>query len=460
MVYEFGDCLLDTQRYTLHRAEQTIALRPKVFQLLLFLLEHREHVVSKQELCEQVWPHQYISPATLESTLREVRRVIGDSGRAQQMIQTQYGFGYRFVAPVTVRPDGMSEREAQPAPAPARLDTDPTRLSPGERKLVTLLCCGLGDVPQADMPQELDTLHARMREVSGLAQQEVHRYGGTMQAVTGAHLLAIFGAPVAQEDHAVRAVLAALGLHQRFEAQRSRDGASSGASRLVRTGVHTGMVAWEGLGPSPQMSTAVVGDTTRLADCLVDHAVPGTLVCCAATAHLVQQVVRLSEMPPVSVPGRATPIRAYQVLGSVPQRTPAVQRGPRTRGVFVGRAQELATLHARLAQVEHGQGQVVGIVGEAGIGKSRLVAEFRRSLQGRRLTYLTGHGVSLLWPGDALPAAACPRAAQLWDYGYRQPRGHHGQSAPESAGGGPGARHLGIVSPAAAGRPGGDGSGT
>jgi len=100
MIYRFGDCELDTNLYTLQRAGQTIRLRPKVFRVCLLLLQHRDRVVTREELCAQVWPEQFISQATLEGVIRTVRQVVGDSGQAQSIIQTLHGYGYRFVAPV------------------------------------------------------------------------------------------------------------------------------------------------------------------------------------------------------------------------------------------------------------------------------------------------------------------------------------------------------------------------
>src|SRR5215475_165108 len=102
MIYRFADCVLDTQLYTLERAGQQTRLAPKVFEVLCYLIEHRDRVVSKQELCEQVWEGLAISDATLESCLRAVRLTVGDSGQAQRIIQTQRGHGYRFVADVTI----------------------------------------------------------------------------------------------------------------------------------------------------------------------------------------------------------------------------------------------------------------------------------------------------------------------------------------------------------------------
>src|SRR5499427_7654389 len=107
MRYRFADCILDTQLSTLERAGQTTRLAPKVFEVLCYLIEHRDRVVSKQELCEQVWEGLAISDATLESCLRAVRLTVGDSGQAQRIIQTQRGYRYRFVAAVTLLPEDM-----------------------------------------------------------------------------------------------------------------------------------------------------------------------------------------------------------------------------------------------------------------------------------------------------------------------------------------------------------------
>jgi DNA-binding winged helix-turn-helix (wHTH) protein len=99
----FVDCVLNTQLYTLQRAGQTMRLRPKVFEVCRYLLEHRDRVITKDELIEQVWPDQYISDTTLEATIKELRQALGDSGREQRIIQTLYRRGYRFVAAVEAR---------------------------------------------------------------------------------------------------------------------------------------------------------------------------------------------------------------------------------------------------------------------------------------------------------------------------------------------------------------------
>jgi len=144
----------------------------------------------------------------------------------------------------------------------------------------------------------------------------------------------------------------------------------------------------------------VVGDLTGAVEALQTHAAPGTLLCSDATARLVRGDVHLEAPRPVPVPGQSAPLLAYHVLGVHPRDVPAVPRVGRAERPFVGRTQALGTLHALLGQVEAGRGQVVGIVGEPGIGKSRLLAEFYHSLRGRPLRYLRGRCLSY---GQATP---------------------------------------------------------
>src|SRR5919201_206525 len=135
MRYVFGECSLDTQRAELARAGCVQRLRRKVFQVLVYLLAQADRVVSKQELCAQVWPEQFISDAALESVIKAVRQAIGDSGRDQRLLQTVYGQGYRLIVPVAARPGSAPADEgmappcapptALPVPDPAA-DRSPT----------------------------------------------------------------------------------------------------------------------------------------------------------------------------------------------------------------------------------------------------------------------------------------------------------------------------------------------
>jgi pentatricopeptide repeat protein len=111
MIYVFADCELDPYLYTLRRAGQPVQLRPKAFAACLYLVEHRHRVVSRKELCAQVWPGQFVTQATLDGVIRSVRQAVADSGHSQNIVQTLHGRGYRFVADVEERPPTFTEKE-------------------------------------------------------------------------------------------------------------------------------------------------------------------------------------------------------------------------------------------------------------------------------------------------------------------------------------------------------------
>jgi class 3 adenylate cyclase/tetratricopeptide (TPR) repeat protein len=239
---------------------------------------------------------------------------------------------------------------------------------------------------------ELDLLHHQMRTLYTLARREVSRYEGTMQHVAGDRFLAVFGAPVAQEDHAQRAVLAALGLHQQLIAP-AQDASTPGTALALRLGLHTGEVAVGGFDSDDQaMATVVVGDTTLLATGLQEAAAPGTILCSAATARLVQRVVHTEVSQALTLAGQSLDV--YTIRRRAPGQAPDVPSPTRPLRQFVGRRQELATLRLQLEQVETGRGRVVGMVGEPGLGKSRLLHEFRRRIGGRSVTYVEGRCLS------------------------------------------------------------------
>jgi class 3 adenylate cyclase/DNA-binding winged helix-turn-helix (wHTH) protein/predicted ATPase len=474
MLYRFADCALDTQLYTLHRAGQSTRLPPKVFEVLCYLIAHRDRVVSKQELCEQVWEGLAISDATLESCLRAVRLTVGDSGQAQRIIQTQRGYGYRFVAELAILPD---ETSIPPVPPEAvSLPLTPPPVSPGmrpcaacqhanredtafceacgtrlrqpcahcgqaillpaafcpacgqslvapslpgpvaplapaptlspafvtppdqrgfgaERKLVTVLCGTVASPAAGGARFDLDTLYSVMQELHALALDVAHPYGGRLHSLMGDRLLILFGVPAAHEDDARRAVRVALALHRRFQMHQERLEAVCRAPLAFRIGLHTGLAVVGGAADDAELS-AVVGDVVSVAMLLQEQATPGELLCSDTTARLIQGMAHLKALAPVQLPGQPTPMMLYAILGGPDRRAPGWDRWERELSPFVGRERELATLHALLAQVETGRGQVVGVVGEPGIGKSRLLYEFRQSLAGQRLMYLAGRCLS------------------------------------------------------------------
>jgi predicted ATPase/DNA-binding winged helix-turn-helix (wHTH) protein/class 3 adenylate cyclase len=426
MLYTFDKWVLDTQLHILARAGQPVQLRPKAFEVLVYLLEHCDRLVTKDELCAQVWPNQCISDATLGSTVRAVRQALGDTEEAHQLIKTVHGYGYRCLAPVTTCAapvPGVQEHGVllPPQLGPAAegigspiLQTSPPSvphavLSPGERKVVTVLCCA-PVIPAADHDAaDLDALYSRMQAFYVCVQDTVQQYGGTLQPPMGDRVLAIFGAPLAQEDHVVRAGLAALAFLRRLDATPGPAGMSADVRLAVRIGIHTGPMVVGGLGEAPARLTALVGAVTAQAVALQAHAAPGTILCSAATARLLQGRLHGTAIEPIPWQGQAAPASAYTLSRESPHRPPRALPVGRVLSPFVGRERVMATLRALLTQAEAGRGQVVGIVGEAGMGKSRLVTEFCHSLEERRLTMLCGRCRSYGGTTPYLPVLALLR---------------------------------------------------
>jgi Adenylate and Guanylate cyclase catalytic domain/AAA ATPase domain len=207
----------------------------------------------------------------------------------------------------------------------------------------------------------------------------VHRYEGTVNQVMGDGIMALFGAPVAHEDHAVRACYTALRMQEAIGQYAVELRRQHGLDVQIRVGLNAGEVVVRAIGNDLHMDYTAVGQTTHLAARMEQLARPGTTLLTADTLRLVEGYVEVTPLGPVPVKGLAEPIEVYELLRAGPVRSrlqAAVARGL-TR--FVGRDVELAALHQALERAGAGHGQVVAVVGEAGVGKSRLVYECVRS---------------------------------------------------------------------------------
>ena len=322
--------------------------------------------------------------------------------------ETREGWGRRGEGPNSLVQPGKKRALHSPDIVSPSVDD---ALPVGEWKVVTILCCALVTPGMQDERRCLETWQHRLHTLHELAHPEAQRYGGMFRPIGGDGVMLVFGAPVAQEDHAQRAVLAALGLQRQLAGGQGVRGSAVTEALKVRMGLHTCRAAVGASEIAHEREAVVVGDTVTRAIALQQHARSGTILCSEATARLVRRMVHLEAMPLVSVNGQATHGRVYQVLGQRLRRVPAVLRPVQARTPFVGRARDLATLHAVWAHVIKGQGQVVGVVGEAGIGKSRLVAEFRRSLHRESRTYLQTHCVSYSQTMDYQPVLILLRRA-------------------------------------------------
>jgi class 3 adenylate cyclase len=246
----------------------------------------------------------------------------------------------------------------------------------GERKQVTVLFADLkgslellADRDPEEARQLLDPVLERMMAA-------VHRYEGTVNQIMGDGIMALFGAPIAHEDHAVRACYAALAMQAALRRYGDEVRRAHGLAVHFRVGLNAGEVVVRAISNDLHMDYSAIGQTVHLAARMEQLATPGSILLTAATLRLVEGLVRVSTLGPVPVKGLTEPIEVYELVGAsaLRGRLQARAAGGLTR--FVGRDTELAALHQALERTGAGHGQVVALVGEAGVGKSRLVYEF------------------------------------------------------------------------------------
>ncbi len=261
----------------------------------------------------------------------------------------------------------------------------------GERKQVTVLFVDI--VESSRLAEQLDpeVMHRLMDRTLRLMAETVHRYEGTVNQFLGDGLMALFGAPLALEDHASRAVQAALTIRETVGGYSEQLKHGQGVEIRLRLGLNSGLVVVGKIGDDLRMDYTAIGDTTNLAARMQALADPGTILITDATHRLVSDHVRTESLGPVLVKGRSAPVPAFKVIGRQRRRSRLEIGADLGLTGLVGRQRELTVLGDCFARVKGGRGHVVGIVGEPGVGKSRLLYEFRKSLEGEHVTWLEGH---------------------------------------------------------------------
>ncbi|MBI3327125.1 MAG: AAA family ATPase [Nitrospinae bacterium] len=249
----------------------------------------------------------------------------------------------------------------------------------GERKQVTVLFADLKgslELLAARDPEEarklLDPVLERMMEA-------VHRYEGTVNQVMGDGIMALFGAPLAHEDHAVRACYAALRMQEAVKRYAQEVQRTEGLPIQIRVGLNSGEVVVRSIGSDLRMDYSAVGQTTHLAARMEQMAMPGSILITGGALRLAEGYVQAKPLGPVRIKGLSEPAEVYEVTGAGPVRTRLQAAATRGLTRFVGRQTELDQLRQALEQAWAGHGQVVALVGEPGVGKSRLFWEFTRS---------------------------------------------------------------------------------
>src|SRR3989442_9617534 len=237
--------------------------------------------------------------------------------------------GEPVASQATVEPRFTSPESYTPKHLAEKILTSKAALE-GERKQVTVLFCDL--VGSTALAERLgaEPMHSLLSRFFDLALAEVHRYEGTINQFLGDGFMALFGAPIAHEDHARRAALAALGLQRAVRKRPTDLGITQGESPTVRIGLNTGLVVVGAIGNNLRMDYTAVGDTTNLAARLQQLAEPGTICLSDTTHRMLHGATRTERLAPLHVKGKAEPVTAYRLLGLAPRRSPVEERDART----------------------------------------------------------------------------------------------------------------------------------
>ncbi len=251
----------------------------------------------------------------------------------------------------------------------------------GERKQVTVLLADLksslellADRDPEEAREVLDPVLERMIEA-------VHRYEGTVNQIMGDGIMALFGAPLAHEDHALRACYAALAMQSAIRRLNEQRAEADGSRRdvQIRVGINSGEVVVRAISNDLHMDYSAVGQTTHVAGRMEQMATPGTILLASDSLRLVEGFVEVRPLGPMPIKGLTAPVEVFELIGTGPTRTRLQAAAARGLSRFVGREVELERLGESQRLARAGHGQVVALVGEPGVGKSRLLWEFIRS---------------------------------------------------------------------------------
>jgi class 3 adenylate cyclase/predicted ATPase len=362
MLYFFENFVLDPARRELRRDNALIAVQPQVFDLLEYLITNRDRVVSKDDILGAVWAGRIVSESALTTRINATRTAVDDDGDQQRLIRTIPRKGIRFVGVVQERAQPVEE----PPAAPAVLDaTGHDKAASAERRQLTIASCellrGAAAMDPEDLTEIIQSYHSCVAETIG-------RHNGLVAHTYGNADLVCFGYPEAHEDDPERAVRAALELVSAVAALKTL------TPLQTRIGIATGLVVVSDIAQEGAHECGIIGDAPNLATRLQAIAKPGTVIIAENTRKLLGNLFELEDLGTKDFPGVADPVHAWTVL----RASPAVGRFEAFHATgltaLVGREEELELLLRRWSKAKAGEGQVVLLCGEAGIGKSRLTA--------------------------------------------------------------------------------------
>jgi len=310
------------------------------------------------------------------------RKFCGDCGHRLETVCPACGVpvtaGQRFCGDCGARlaptATGLSGDDDVTRVAAKRLLTSPSALE-GERKQVTVLFADTGSSLELLAARDPEEARRLLDPVLEQMMEAVHRYEGTVNQVLSDGIMALFGAPVAHEDHAVRACYAALRMQEAVRHYAEEVRGRAGVALSIRVGINSGDVLVRSIGDDRHMDYSAVGQTTHLAARMEQSALPGSIQLTATTARLAHGFVRVKALGPIEIRGLHEPVEAFELCGAGAARTRLQAAAARGLSPLVDRGPEMEALGRVLDAASAGHGQIVALVGDAGVGKSRLVRE-------------------------------------------------------------------------------------
>ena len=266
----------------------------------------------------------------------------------------------------------------------------------GERKQVTVMFCDMEKFTALTEKLGIEDAYTIMDKVYEILIHKVHDYEGTVNEMTGDGIMALFGAPIALEDAPQRAIRSSLAIHReisKFSHKLKQDNENMPRVKM-RIGVHTGPVVVGTLGNDLRVEFKAVGETVNLASRMESMAKPGTTIVSGDTFKLTEGLFRFEALGEERIKGKEGKVKVYQVIAPSGRRTRFDVSAERGLTSFVGRERELELLLDAFDRIKSGSGQAISIIAEAGVGKSRLLYEFRKAVAGEELTFLEGKCLS------------------------------------------------------------------
>jgi len=363
-LFQVAGWLADPLNNELRRDGQCVKLEPRVMDVLHYLASHADEVVTREELEDHVWAGRIVTYDSLTATIVKLRKAFDVNKLQEPVIKTIPKRGYCLRGPIT----WVDESELPPPAHDVEIPKQPNRSEP-ERRQITTLACELFGFPEEAAMSDPEDIHGVLQEFEQKCDDTVRKYGGHIGQLLDNQLLIYFGYPEAHEGGAERALHAALAIHAITQPSR------------VHIGIHTGTVVIGEMGESSlHERISVVGDTPKFALSLMRAAKAGETLMSAATRQLVSGKFRFGNEQQVAITGTSATIGAVTLFGVDPNAKNIAATQDKRLLPMVGRDEEIGLLLKRWQQSCDGEGQMVMLCADAGVGKSRILIELQDAL--------------------------------------------------------------------------------